>query len=272
MPWPSLERDVPDEFAADSAGDVRIQLLGGFRVWVGGRAVAEGLWRLRKARALVKLLALAPGHQLHRDHAIDLLWPHFQVRAANNNLYYALHVARGVLETGEVAAPRALHLSDDILQLRPAGRLWVDVPAFETAARAARSGRDAAAYAAAAALFTGALLPEDRYEDWAEARREHLHDLYLALVVDWARLCEVGRDIARAIEVLQRALAIDPAHEDLRAHLVRLYNLDGQPHQALRHHRHLQHLQHLQSSLRPELEAGPLPAPLPDGQSRGRHA
>jgi len=45
---------------------VRIRLLGGFFVSVGSRTIQEGVWRLRKAAALVKLLALAPGHRLHR--------------------------------------------------------------------------------------------------------------------------------------------------------------------------------------------------------------
>ena len=35
---------------------LRIQLLGGFRVWVGARAAPEAAWRRRKAASLVKLL------------------------------------------------------------------------------------------------------------------------------------------------------------------------------------------------------------------------
>ena len=45
---------------------VRVRLLGGFGVVVGSRTVEEGSWRLRKAGTLVKLLALAPRHRLHR--------------------------------------------------------------------------------------------------------------------------------------------------------------------------------------------------------------
>lgn len=48
-----------------SAADVQISLLGGFAVTVSGESV-EDHWRLRKAKTLVKLLALAPGHRLHR--------------------------------------------------------------------------------------------------------------------------------------------------------------------------------------------------------------
>jgi hypothetical protein len=40
---------------------VRVWMLGGFRVAVGSRTIEGNEWRLRKAAALVKLIALAPG-------------------------------------------------------------------------------------------------------------------------------------------------------------------------------------------------------------------
>jgi DNA-binding SARP family transcriptional activator len=51
---------------------MRVWLLGGFRISVGDRTVRENAWRLRKAAGLVKLLALCPGHRLHRQQAMDL--------------------------------------------------------------------------------------------------------------------------------------------------------------------------------------------------------
>ena len=63
------------EGRAKQSGAVRIGLLGGFSVTVGDRKVDESAWRLRKAASLIKLLALAPGHRLHRERAMDLLWP-----------------------------------------------------------------------------------------------------------------------------------------------------------------------------------------------------
>jgi DNA-binding SARP family transcriptional activator len=59
---------------AAPSGNVSIRLLGGFEAFVDGAPV-DGAWRLRKARELVKLLALAPGHRLHREQAMDVLWP-----------------------------------------------------------------------------------------------------------------------------------------------------------------------------------------------------
>lgn len=77
---------------------VRIWLLGGFRVSVGSRKLEHNEWHLRKAAALVKVLELAPGHRLHREQVMDLLWPALGTRAASNNLRHVLHGARRVLD------------------------------------------------------------------------------------------------------------------------------------------------------------------------------
>ena len=64
---------------------VRIKLLGGFSVSAGARAIPHGEWRLKKTAALVKLLALAPAHRLHREQLMELLWPDSGRKAASNS-------------------------------------------------------------------------------------------------------------------------------------------------------------------------------------------
>src|SRR5215211_9308580 len=128
---------------------VRIWLLGGFRVSVGSRTIDEDAWRLRKAASLVKLVALAPGHRIHREQAMEALWPDLGLRAASNNLRRTLHVARRTLHPDPAVASRYLSLRGEQLALCPEGRLWVDVGAFEEAANTARRSRDPAAYRAA---------------------------------------------------------------------------------------------------------------------------
>jgi len=73
---------------------VTVTLLGGFSAAVDGRPVPERAWRLKKARELVKLLALAPDHRLHREQVMDVLWRDRGPAAAANNLHQAVHVAR----------------------------------------------------------------------------------------------------------------------------------------------------------------------------------
>ena len=156
-----------------SGRGLRLQLLGGFRAWVGDRPVPEAAWDGRSA-ALVALLALSPGHRLHRDQALDLLWPHLDRDAAANNLHGVLHRARRALEPERApGAPSAyLALRGDLLQLGPAAPLCVDLDAFEAAAADALGGADPARYRAALARYRGDLLPEDRTVDWLRERRE----------------------------------------------------------------------------------------------------
>ncbi|MGH2355926.1 MAG: AfsR/SARP family transcriptional regulator, partial [Chloroflexota bacterium] len=83
---------------ANGVETLRLQLLGSFRICVGDRPVGESAWRLRKAKTLIKLLALAPGHRLHREQVAAVLWPDLDSAAASNNLKQALHIARRALE------------------------------------------------------------------------------------------------------------------------------------------------------------------------------
>jgi predicted ATPase/DNA-binding SARP family transcriptional activator/DNA-binding CsgD family transcriptional regulator len=224
--------------SSDSPFPVRIRLLGGLGVWVGSRAVSEGEWQLRKARSLVKLLALAPGHRLHREQVMDLLWPDGGRRAAANNLRQALHVARRALEP-HPSAPRCLMSHGEYLALCPDGPLWIDVEAFEEAAATARRFRDSQAYRAALDLYAGDLLPEDRYEGWAEDRRRQLRQIYLTLLAEMADICEERGDLGAAIDALREAVSEEPEHEQAHADLMRLYAKSDQCHKALQQYEQL---------------------------------
>src|SRR3954454_1959563 len=157
---------------------VNVTLLGGFAVAVDGTAVPDSAWRLKKGRELVKLLALARGHRLHREQAMDVLWPDLAPAAAANNLHQAVHVARRAL------CADAIDVRDEVLFLAAE----IDIDAFDVAAAEARRLRTPAAYRAALSLYRGELLPENRYDDWAESRREELATLAGELADEWEEL------------------------------------------------------------------------------------
>jgi predicted ATPase/DNA-binding SARP family transcriptional activator/DNA-binding CsgD family transcriptional regulator len=216
---------------------VRIGLLGGFGVSVGSRVIQEDQWPLRKASSLIKLLALAEGHRLHREQAMELLWPDLDPRAAANNLHHALHVARRTLEpsvqAGSVASAY-LHLRDGQLTLCPERRLWVDVEAFEEAAVTARHAAvEPAAFKAAVDLYAGELLPRDRYEPWVEERCAELRGLYLSLLTELAAIYEERGEYRPAVELLRRVVAEEPTREGAHMGLMRLYALSGRRSEAL---------------------------------------
>jgi DNA-binding SARP family transcriptional activator len=248
----SLERKhARNHLAAERQEDMHIQLLGGFQLTVGGRAIGEAEWRLRKARSLVKLLALAPNHQLHREQVIDTLWPDLDPQAASNNLRKVLHIARRAIESASPAASLYLHMQGDLLVLGPSEALWIDIEAFEAAAVAAHKSDDLALYQEAIRLYTGDLLPEDRYEDWTIGPREQLRNTYVALLVKSARFYEARGEFEQAIEALQSVIAADIVNEEAHVGLMRLYALAEQRHQALRQYGLLQEV------LKRELDAEP---------------
>jgi predicted ATPase/DNA-binding SARP family transcriptional activator len=200
---------------------VRIRLLGEFGIDRGDRRVDAREWRLRKARTLVKLLALAPGQRMHRDVLLDLLWPDRPVESAVNNLHQALHAARRVL-AGDGPRAGLMELHDDLVVLRADGPVEVDVTRFERLAAAARKDPEPAALRAAVAAYTGDLLPEDRFEDWAAGRRAELREL----------LCELLVDLGDPAS-LQRAADVDPLHERAVRGLMRHLAASGRRSEAL---------------------------------------
>ena len=81
--------------------------------------------------------------------------------------------------------------------------------------------------------YSGDLLPEDLYEDWADGRRTTLRASYLTLLRRLAQLHEQRAELDQAIAALQRLIAADPLDEDAHAALIRLFAQTGRQHQAL---------------------------------------
>ena len=236
------EQDQRHALTAATPEAVYVRMLGGFSVSVGARDIQEGRWRLRKAAGLVKLLALAPNHRMHREQMMDLLWPQLEKKAAANNLNQALHAARRTLDPGLGSASLYLTSYGEQLVLCPGGQLWVDVEAFEEAAATARRTREPAAYRAALELYSGEFLPGDIYEDWAEGRREGLRQLFLSLLVELSSLHEERGEYDAAVEALRRAVTVEPTHEEAHVGLMRLHAFSGRRREALGQYEQLEEI------------------------------
>ena len=168
---------------------VEITVFGGFRVVVDGVPSPARGWARRTASALVKMLALAPGHRLHRETVMDLLWPDESPAQSAPRLHKAAHFARRAAGRDD-----AVVLRDDVVWLFPGAEITVDAIRFEELARSAVAQNDPDAARDALAWYGGELLPDDRYEDWAIDRRELLHlrrlDV-LRVAADWRELAEL---------------------------------------------------------------------------------
>jgi DNA-binding SARP family transcriptional activator len=207
-----------------------IELIGGFRVRVRDQVIDEIDWPLRKPKALIKILSLAPGHRMHREQILDALWPELDVHAAGNNLRKALFHARAAV--GGDANGSALIVSQgELISLAPG--TWVDVDAFRSAVSAARITKDVDVYRDAITLCRGELLPEDRYEEWAVRRQSELRAEMVAVLIELAVILEARGELTEAAGVLRRAVALDPLSEEASGTLLGVLATAGQRSEAL---------------------------------------
>jgi DNA-binding SARP family transcriptional activator len=200
---------------------VEISVLGGFRVTVAGHQTPSRAWSRRSAAALVKILALAPGHRLHREKMMDLLWPDESPERSAPRLHKAAHFARRAAGSDD-----AIVLRDDVVWLFPGAHVTVDAVRFEQLARKAISEQDSGLAREALGWYGGELLPADPYEDWAADRRESLHLRQL--------------DVLRVIGEWRELVDIDPTNEQAHIELMQRHLAAGDGAAALRQYEHLE--------------------------------
>jgi DNA-binding SARP family transcriptional activator len=232
---------------------LRIRLLGEFSISCNGTYVDASAWRFHNARRLVQILALMPGYRVHREQVTDWFWSDSESKSASNNLHQVLHHARRALKSTGFDG-QLLRLDRNVLSLDvPERELWIDVDVFESAAHDAQHHKNLEHYLAALALYSGELLPEERYADWTAARREALHSTYLALLLQLGEIQEARGALSDAEGTYSRLVVADRSNESGHAGLMRVYALTGRRHQSLAQYRELDEI------LRRELDVEPGP-------------
>ncbi|MFI7010956.1 ATP-binding protein [Streptomyces sp. NPDC050145] len=203
---------------------LRLHLFGGFAATRDGGPAPAERWTRPSARTLVKLLAVTPGHRLHREQAMDLCWPEADRQSATGSLRVALHAARHALEPELAPRASSSYLISDgaLLRLDPA-TVRVDADEAEATARGALASRDPERLAAALELFTGELLPEDRYAHWAQARRDQLITLREEVLLALAAAHLAQGSPAAAVGAAEQVLALSPAEESAHRLLMEAY-------------------------------------------------
>jgi DNA-binding SARP family transcriptional activator len=239
--WSELGRRFfgADEFGVwlerDGKPLCRVRLFGGLDVSVGGKRLADTEWRKRKARLLFAMLAVRRGQEVTRDQLQEYLWPDMDETRSRNNLYVTWNSMKSVLMEG-VTRGECPYVSNAGGRCRIVPEnVRTDVEEFESslvAARVAEASRDRdqaiAAYARAADVYRGELLPGDVYDEWFAATRDHYRGEYCDAM---RRLCEMlvqAGDPGAGAAFARRGLAADPFREDLYQSALKAQIADGQ--------------------------------------------
>jgi predicted ATPase/DNA-binding SARP family transcriptional activator len=208
--------------AAASSAPLRLFLFGRLRIERNGE---PRQLPTRQVRSLLAYLALHPGPH-PREKLAALFWGDVPDANARASLRNALAVLRRQLD-------RQLLLADrETVQLRPGFPLWVDAIAFQ--AQASALLRAPAVDPDTVNLdLVGEELLADSYEEWVLAERERLRQLYLETLLACTQQLRAQGEYAQALNLAERALAVDSAEELAHQHIIFCHVASGNRSAAL---------------------------------------
>ncbi len=214
---------------------VRLRCLGGFALMMDELTVDESVAKPME-RALLHLLAMRAGQQVHREALIEALWPEADPDAGLHRLQVAISSLRRLLAV-EPGGPLPLPLlvrQGDSYRLAVPEESDVDIWQVEAHLRRAATARQAGqadveeeALAAALAAYGGPLLPGDGPADWVVGRRSSLQAAAVDATVRLANLrLEQGAHQAAA-ETARTGLSVDRYRDELWKLLIEAADRSG---------------------------------------------
>ncbi|MBI3660021.1 AAA family ATPase [Candidatus Acetothermia bacterium] len=222
---------------------LQVYTLGTFSIRRGETPITDLDWKTQKNKTLLKILITHRGHPLSKDQLIEWIWPELDVAAAGRDLRVAVSRSRQVLEPDLSRSSQS-----SFILTTPAGYAWntkavcwLDAAEFE--ALCSELDRDLqpenlehqlAIAERAKALYRGDYLEEDRYADWATAKREELSEIYFALLTRMAEIHARQGRYRRSIALCREVLAASACRESVYRQLMLYYYLSGNPSETVR--------------------------------------
>ena len=204
---------------------LRVELLGELTLELDGRKLE--LPASRRARSLLALLALE--RRTHpRGQLAARFWPDVLEESARTSLRSALSALRRALGAD---ADRYLLATREGVALAGPDEVWTDVGEFE---RLIADGQ----LEDAIALSRGELL-EDLDDDWVYERRDEHRRRVAALLERMAASAEAAGNLAAAVALTRRQVALDPLSEEAHRELIGRLAANGDRSAALTTYRRL---------------------------------
>ncbi len=204
---------------------LRVNLLGEMTLELDGRQLE--LPASRRARSLLGLLALERRTHL-RSQLAARFWPDVLDESARTSLRSALSALRRALGAD---ADRHLLAGRDTVALAGPDQVWTDIGEFERLVAESR-------FEDALELSRGELL-EDLDDDWVYERRDEHRASVVSLLELMAAAAEAAGDLAAAVALTRRQVALDPLSEEAHRELIGRLAASGDRSAALTTYRRL---------------------------------
>jgi predicted ATPase/DNA-binding SARP family transcriptional activator len=191
-----------------SSNPLQVYLLGSFRVERDAQTIR---FPARKVESLFAFLVLHP--QSHsREKLSALLWGDSTDDQARHSLRTALATIRKALGDDALIADR------ETVQLNPGFAVWVD--AREISDFRFQISDSVSPQSEILNLKSEIDLLPNFYDEWILPERERLRAIYLDALLQIAQQHRAKSEYARAIEIVQKILTHDSAHEKAYQHLI----------------------------------------------------
>ncbi len=236
-------------------GQLRLSLLGSFRVTLGGKPVTD--FATDNARALLAYLSVEANHAHPRSALAGLFWPDRPSQNARRSLRQELYHLRQAIgdsdaaqacgADGERDAPFLL-VSRHAIQFNVHSDHWLDHRRFTSLAEACRRHRHRRRgmclpclrrMGEMVSLYQGEFLERfstgdsHLFEEWMLLQREWLHREVIEALIHLADYHERRGKISQARRYAHRQVEMEPWREEAHRQLMRLLALEGQRSAAL---------------------------------------
>jgi DNA-binding SARP family transcriptional activator len=203
------------------AAAVQLRCLGGFSLAVHGRPVDESAAKPME-RALLHLLSMRAGEQVHREALIEAMWPEADRDAGLHRLQVAISSLRRLIASEQDGPALLLSREGDSYRLVLPEDAEVDLWQMDAHLRRAALARgtdqlrlEEESLTAALAVYRGQLLPGDGPADWVVTRRQALHAAAVDATARLASLRLQKGELQAAAETARNGLSLDRYRDDL---------------------------------------------------------
>lgn len=240
----------------DPAPQVTVRSLGALKVYVGEQLIPDKVWKTKKVQFLFARLTEAYPNPISEDQLIEEFWPG-DLEKGRNSLYTATSSVRSALKHAGLTqhetvsrSAHGLHISRNISVEHDLTHLRVIEAEAQAAARTGRTEEAQAGYRRVVALAEGAYLT-DCYLDWAVRIRDEVEQKRLNACLEIVTAAAQHERYKEVVEYAQRAIRIDPCHQEAYRHLMQALIALRRPEEALRQ------FDNCKAALRRELQMEP---------------
>ncbi len=219
----------------------------------------ENVWHCRensKVHELFSYLLLHRQVPQTREQLASVFWGETATPQSKKYLRQTLWQLQSLCKSQLDLGSQELFFSEnETILFNPAIELWIDVEAFQSALNHIRPHLPLDVSAVqklrlAVDLYQGDLL-EGWYPDWCLYKREHLQNLYLAVLDKLTSYCEAQSDYETGLWYANRILKCDPARERAHQQIMRIAYLMGDRTAALRQFEHCRDALHKELGVAP---------------------